>query len=56
MYVRYVTGEEELYDLQLDPFQLDNLAGDPAFVEQLQSERAAATRGCRPRPPGYPSS
>ncbi|MEX0755168.1 MAG: sulfatase [Actinomycetota bacterium] len=52
VYVRYVTGEEELYDLQLDPFQLENLADDPAYVEQLRTERAAMVRGCRPPPPG----
>ena len=26
------TGEKELYDRQTDPFQLDNVAGDPAFA------------------------
>ena len=26
------TGEEELYDRQADPYQLDNVAGDPAYA------------------------
>ena len=26
------TGEEELYDRDADPYQLDNLAGDPAYA------------------------
>ena len=30
LYVRYVTGGEELYDLLLDPHQLTNLRTDPA--------------------------
>jgi N-acetylglucosamine-6-sulfatase len=33
-------GEIELYDLETDPFQLDNLAGDPAYAE-LQAELKA---------------
>jgi hypothetical protein len=32
-YVRYHTGEEELYDLVEDPDQLLNVAGDPSYAE-----------------------
>ncbi len=46
------TGEKELYDRQTDPYQLDNVAGDPAFaaigadlaakLEQLQDCKGKA--------------
>jgi hypothetical protein len=32
-YVEYRTGERELYDLSTDPYELRNLAGDPALVD-----------------------
>jgi arylsulfatase A-like enzyme len=31
-WVEYETGERELYDLQVDPAQLENVAGDPAHA------------------------
>lgn len=31
-YIRYATGEHELYDLAVDPDELRNLAADPAFA------------------------
>jgi arylsulfatase A-like enzyme len=39
-YVEYGTGEEELYDLSADPYELFNHAGDPAWAD-LQSQLAA---------------
>jgi N-acetylglucosamine-6-sulfatase len=36
-YIEYANGEREYYDLQRDPYQLDNLAAmtDPEFLKQL---------------------
>jgi len=31
LYVRYETGETELYDLQNDPFELENVHANPAY-------------------------
>lgn len=31
--------EEELFDMQADPFELNNLANDPAYAEQLEEFR-----------------
>jgi hypothetical protein len=59
-YVEYATGERELYDLQRDPFQLDNIAAsaDPALVRRLSAWlRSLATcagaecRATEDRPP-----
>jgi len=52
-YVRYGTGEEELYDLRTDPFELQNVAVDPQFAPVLSLERASLTELCSPPPPGY---
>ena len=35
LYVEYVNGERELYDLVTDPFELANLAGDPREAGRL---------------------
>ena len=42
-YVRYATGERELYDLLTDPFETDSLhaSADPALVEQLKTQLRA---------------
>ena len=32
-YVWYGTGEEELYDLREDPYELHNVAGEPAYAD-----------------------
>lgn len=53
VYVEYVTGERELYDLAgaigpADPFQLENRVGDPAYasvVAALAGELRAFPRG-----------
>ncbi|HMQ25665.1 MAG TPA: DUF4976 domain-containing protein, partial [Acidimicrobiales bacterium] len=47
-YVEYEQGGRELYDLEADPYQLENVYGDPAYAE-VQRELAGllvALRGC----------
>jgi N-acetylglucosamine-6-sulfatase len=50
-YVQYVTGEEEIYDLSADPYQLSNLARTPAMRQSLVAFRNRARQLCRPPPP-----
>jgi len=57
MYAEYGTGEHELYDLRLDPFELQNQAGNPVYApvtsalqRLLGSEAGCAGKGCRARP------
>ncbi len=47
LYVEYETGERELYDLEEDPYQLNNgyENADPALLRQLEG-RLKALRGC----------
>jgi len=52
-YVRYSTGEEELYDLVADPFELENVAGVPAMMPLLEERRARLRELCSPVPPGF---
>jgi arylsulfatase A-like enzyme len=54
-YVRYSTGEEELYDLVADPFELQSVQADPAYADLLASMRQSLTQLCSPPPPGYPT-
>jgi arylsulfatase A-like enzyme len=53
LYVRYGTGEEELYLLGTDPYELTNLAADPAYAGTVAAMRERATALCQPPPPGY---
>jgi arylsulfatase A-like enzyme len=53
-YVAYTTGEEELYALNQDPYELANRAKDPALAPELSSLRARARKLCQPPPPGSP--
>ena len=51
VYVRYIGGFEEVYDLTKDPFELTNIASrDPDLTAML---RAHAQALCNPPPPGY---
>lgn len=49
LYVRYATGEEELYDYGTDPWELDN-AADATRLGEL---RRWTKRRCSPVPPGF---
>jgi N-acetylglucosamine-6-sulfatase len=53
VYVRYATGEEELYDLTNDPYELQNAAGKAGSADRLRHLRADTTRLCDPPPPGW---
>ena len=51
MYIRFDNGEEELYNLARDPYELQSLADDPAYAERKRSLAAALERASRlPRP------
>jgi arylsulfatase A-like enzyme len=51
LFVRYETGERELYDLISDPAQLENLAGSrPALEARLETTLHGL---CDPPPPGF---
>jgi N-acetylglucosamine-6-sulfatase len=52
-YVLYQTGEEELYDLALDPHELSNRASWPSLLDMKAILRARLAEICRPPPPGY---
>jgi N-acetylglucosamine-6-sulfatase len=56
-YIERNTGEKELYDLENDPFELQNRAGDPAYAAaqsalatDLAGLRTCAGQSCRTRP------
>jgi N-acetylglucosamine-6-sulfatase len=51
-FVVYQTGERELYDLVQDPYQLQNLAADPAWAPTMTALRPSLSRLCNPPPPG----
>ena len=52
LYVSYqVSGEEELYDLALDPYELDNKVTDPSYMGVLDELRRREAELCQPPPP-----
>jgi N-acetylglucosamine-6-sulfatase len=52
-YVEYVNGEKELYELEADPYELENVyeSADPTLIENLKTKldalRSCAEAGCR---------
>jgi len=53
MFVRWATGERELFDYRVDPDERRNLAGEPGWAEVRRKMRANAIRACSRVPPGY---
>jgi arylsulfatase A-like enzyme len=53
LFATYDTGERELYDLQADPFELQNLSGEEAGVEGKLDTTLRSL--CDPPPPGFRS-
>ena len=49
-FVTYATGERELYDLPADPYQLTNVAADPARSSTVAALRKRLARLCNPPP------
>jgi predicted RNA-binding protein YlqC (UPF0109 family) len=47
MFARYVTGEEELYDLRTDPYELQNIAGRRRGTVTAM-RKAVYAAGCDP--------
>jgi N-acetylglucosamine-6-sulfatase len=52
-YVQYGSGDEEIYDLARDPYQLENLARSPAMRQSLVAFRARTRSLCKPPPPKF---
>ena len=50
-YVDYMWGEDELYDLQADPFEMSNRIHDPALSQQLDKLMQIKQQLCDPPPP-----
>ena len=61
LYVEYANGERELYDMQTDPYQLQNLAAtaDPTLLADLAADldqlRVCAGADCRSAEDALPS-
>lgn len=53
LFVRYATGAAELYNERADPYELHNIAGDPAVADVQGRLRETTRRLCTPRPPGF---
>jgi N-acetylglucosamine-6-sulfatase len=52
-YVEYTDGNQELYDLMADPFELRNVVDSPSDGAALLAARTQLHRLCDPLPPGF---
>ena len=52
-YTQYQDGFEELYDLDADPYELQNVASDASYATDLDHMRTLAHTLCSPVPPGF---
>jgi len=52
-YTKFATGEEELFDLTADPWELENKSKDPSYASILAQMAARAVTLCNPPPPGF---
>jgi arylsulfatase A-like enzyme len=53
IYVEYNTGEEEVYDLQNDPYELQNVASDGAYAAIKRKMHKRLLKLCQPPPPNF---
>jgi len=53
LFVQYTDGFVELYDYRLDPYELTNVASDPARGALVSQLRGRAVKLCSPVPPGF---
>ena len=53
VYVDYATGDEELYDLDRDPYEMRNVVRSAGYAEVRQDMRRRLKELCDPRPPGF---
>jgi N-acetylglucosamine-6-sulfatase len=51
-YVYYVNGEQELYDLRRDPYELQNEVSNPAYADEMTALQSRLAGLCSPPPPG----
>jgi arylsulfatase A-like enzyme len=53
IYVEYSTGEEEVYDLDADPYELQNVASDPSYAGVKAQLHDRMVQLCSPPPPDF---
>jgi arylsulfatase A-like enzyme len=53
LYVRYASGNRELYSYKRDPWEVNNLAGRPRWQTWQHRLRALAVKTCSPVPPEF---